>query len=568
MKLGFLFFITTLFCATLANPTVSTLNWGNGYDNTRYYPNMGFFNPNKLPRLGTKCVHNAGGSVSSVISYHQGIAYFPDMGQYLTAFEVDTCQVKWQVHLPTAVNFTSGGNGLVAASGAVSVNGPALSPDNDLLVIGDRNRGSLYAFRMSTGALVWQSLVDPHPFAMFTGSQTIFGNSIFAATSSFENGGNDCVFGSYCYFKGKIFRVNLFTGQVIWTFQTVPDNENPWALDQFSGGAGPWASSHSINTQERLIYVGTGNNYRVPDAVNNCTAKAIAEGNFSAIAACDHPENRANSILAIDIDTGALRWARKFPNTTGNRPDTYTIACGFDAVPSFYFPEFCPPFSGPDADFAHSPMRVKVRFNRTNVDALIVAQKSGMAYCFRESDGYVIWIKQIGPGGYAGGVHFGYGTDGERAYFGNVNSGYEPNLQRIGINWTLADGTVTAGGFWTALDVNTGEIVWQRAEPNGYRVYGPLTIFRKVLVGGSFQPDGHNLFFIDSSNGNILHTEFRLGAGFATVTPAGKYLITGVGYNAGYGQSNKVYVYEYSSSTISTYCFPLVATLLLALISF
>ena len=64
------------------------------------------------------------------------------------------------------------------------------------------------------------------------------------------------------------------------------------------------------------------------------------------------PDNHFESIVAMDLTTGAINWAaRRLPY------DAWNVGCGL-AVPGFVVPpnDNCPNPAGPDYDFAQGPM--------------------------------------------------------------------------------------------------------------------------------------------------------------------------------------------------------------------
>ena len=102
-------------------------------------------------------------------------------------------------------------------------------------------------------------------------------------------------------------------------------------------------------TAETLPFIGTGNNYSHP---TDPAYVACIDGGGTP-ATCSSPNNHVDSILALDLGTGAVKWATKLVTwnqygvTDGS--DDWNVAC------------FVPPFTnypsnpGPDYDFASAP---------------------------------------------------------------------------------------------------------------------------------------------------------------------------------------------------------------------
>ena len=186
--------------------------------------------------------------------------------------------------------------------------------------------------------------------------------------------------------------------------------------------------------------------------------------------------------------------------------------------------------------------------------------------------GELVWETKVGPGGILGGMQWGSANDGKTIYTASSNSNnasrdrikpfYPNDLQPlypgypIGAcdpshgpcafsgpgfpggtdNWTLVNpspdivpdgkstynegkGLQTTTGFWSALDVATGEILWQRVLPTDSRepidefderqnmpgtLHGSVTLANGVLFGGGTW-DGQGLMVgLDAATGKII----------------------------------------------------------------
>jgi outer membrane protein assembly factor BamB len=115
-------------------------------------------------------------------------------------------------------------------------------------------------------------------------------------------------------------KLNVRTGTTIWRTYTLPDNEGQ--LGGYSGAA-IWGSSPAIDVTRRLVFVGTGNLYTAPREVTQCQE---AQNNQTTKPAqpdqCIGPDIHFDSILAIDIDTGRIKWSRKLSGY-----DVFYFAC-------------------------------------------------------------------------------------------------------------------------------------------------------------------------------------------------------------------------------------------------
>ena len=292
-------------------------------------------------------------------------------------------------------------------------------------------------------------------------------------------------------------------------------------------GAAVWGSQFPVDYERNQIYIGTGNYYHVPDSVQQCLNETSNLTLYSD--PCNQPGAYGDAILALDMDTGLIRWSRILESV-----DAWTSAC---YEPPGQNPN-CPIRSGPDYDFGQAPILktdFKYKFGGAKRDQLFVGQKSGIAYGLDAETGTVTWTKQVSPGSYVGGLQFGSAADDQYLYVGNVNF--------YGLSYTLPDGSTTTKASWSALDLVTGDIKWTTIDPttnvNQTGAYLPLTVWDQlVLVQGGSIPIGLDapikgcLYGLDKKTGRVLYekciTNTPLGSGASV---AKNTIYVGVGYS-------------------------------------
>ncbi len=286
-----------------------------------------------------------------------------------------------------------------------------------LLYFGD-NVGNTYAVDAVTGEEAWARHVDAHPATTLTGPATLSGDTLFVPISSGEEGsaaipGYEC-----CTFRGSLLALDAHTGGELWRTYMVdepqPVGENESGTLQRGPSGVPIWSAPLADTERGLVYVATGNNY-------------------------SHPSSPlSGAIVALDMQTGAIRWA-----TQVTQDDVWNVACwgGADG-PN------CPNDAGPDYDFGAGPVLATGNDGKTY---LLAGQKSGIAYGFHPDSGELLWQTQVGRGGELGGVHFGIAAEGGRAYI-------PVNDAENGADY----GEPGKPGIY-ALDVATGDLLWSHA---------------------------------------------------------------------------------------------------------
>jgi len=328
-----------------------------------------------------------------------------------------------------------------------------------------------------------------------------------------------------CTARGSVVAVNAATGAIVWKTYTVPAG--------YSGG-GVWGSNFVVDASRGSVFASTGNNYSHPTAP--AYTSCIAGGGTPS--SCASPDNHVDSILALDMNTGAIKWAKKFVTwnqaalgvTDGS--DDWNVAC---FVPPF---TNCPSNPGPDYDFASAPNLITYGSGKTAKTILGAGQKSGIYFALDPDTGAELWHTQVGPGSSLGGMEWGSASDGKRIYVQIANFYGLPN----------AGGN---GGSWAALDPATGKILWQRADPNGSVALGPLAVADGVVYAPSMAglpATAPTMLALDAANGHTLWS-FAAGSSVnAGATIVDDVVYWGSGYAhlgiPGYTSNNKFYAFS------------------------
>ena len=279
------------------------------------------------------------------------------------------------------------------------------------LYLGDYN-ANVYALDAATGAELWRRDLDTHEGARITGAPVLHDGRLYVPVSSLEEVLAADPEYACCTFRGSLAALDAATGDLIWQTYTIPEppaprGRNPdGAFLMGPSGAAIW-SAPTIDEARGLVYAATGNAYTEP-------APATSD-----------------AILAVDMETGTVRWARQF-----TPDDAFIVGCS-GSNPN------CPDDAGPDFDFGASPVLVSMADGR---DLLVVGQKSGIGFGLDpDRDGAIVWQYQVGPGSALGGIEWGFAVDDDAAYF--ANSGFI---------------TPEPGGM-AAIRLRTGELIWYAA---------------------------------------------------------------------------------------------------------
>ena len=250
-------------------------------------------------------------------------------------------------------------------------------------------QGYVYSVDATTGTLIWSRKVEEHPLGRLTGSPVLYDGRLYVPTSSYEEGGRPPGY-PCCTFRGAVIALDASSGDVIWKTFTIPDP--PKLLRAYADGTELWGpsggaiwSAPTIDPRRGVLYVGVGNGYSGP------------------------PQPTTDAVVALDLTTGAMRWARQLPAT---RPDIFGCRPG---------EVNCGDRPGQDLDVGASPILVTIGpagAGGAGRALIVVGQKSGLAYALDPTNkGRIVWRYRAGGGSGLGGIQWGIAADDEQAYF-------------------------------------------------------------------------------------------------------------------------------------------------------
>jgi polyvinyl alcohol dehydrogenase (cytochrome) len=455
-------------CSALAESDSDSNNWpmmGRDLSNSRNQNTEHKISTANVSALASKWVFTSESDVSATPTMDDGFVYFPDWGGNLYAVQKSTGKLLWSHKVSEYDGY----------AGAVSRVSPAVHQDD--VIIGDiqnarlaHSGANVIAVNRQTGALHWITNVDRHPAAIITGSPVVLGDVVYVGVSSIEE--TLAVDAAYpcCTFRGSMVALDANTGRVLWQTYTVPDNHG--SPEGYSGGA-IWQPP-AIDSARGSLFTGTGNNYEVPQSVKTC----IAASEPAAQPACFDATDYFDTALSLDLRTGQVKWAKRLQGV-----DVWTVACIRNPNPVS-----CPLPSSPDFDIGGSG---------PNLLPGIVGfgQKSGIYWALNPESGDIVWSTVVGPGGTLGGIEWGSATDGRRIYVAITNNTH--------LTYPLIDGTTITWGAWSALDVATGKILWQTADPAQALDMGSVSVANGVVFAPSMSGNMHAL---EAASGKILWT--------------------------------------------------------------
>lgn len=490
---------------------------GQNLNNTRHQSKETIISPSNVANLSIKWIFTTGGDVSATPAVDENAVYVPDWGGNL--FKVDK-QSGAEIWSRRISDYTGIPNDLSRTTPAVY---------GTKLILGNQGGGAhVIAVDKDTGDLIWITKVDDHEASIITQSAIVYDDRVYVGISSFEF--ISAIDPEYpcCTFRGSVLALDSNNGEILWKTYMTP------STDKFPGysGVGVWGSTLVVDSERNLLYVPTGNNYTVPEEVLECVEEANNQGIDPRL--CNDPSNLFDAVVALDLDSGEIVWGQPMIPF-----DAWNFSCLVGGIN-------CQSSAGVDYDFGQGPILFSIKGSDGSfIDLLGAGQKSGQYWALNPDNGEVLWVTQVGPGGITGGHQWGSATDGERIYTAISNSGR--------VEWELMEngkgtGEFTRGGFWSALDPATGEILWQTPDPSGALDQGAVAIANGVVFAGSLapDPDDSTFFALDAASGNVLW-EFASGAS----VNSGAAIVEGIVYwGSGYSRlnyatgNNKLYAFE------------------------
>jgi polyvinyl alcohol dehydrogenase (cytochrome) len=308
----------------------------------------------------------------------------------------------------------------------------------------------------ATGKEIWTTSVALGTVSNATAAPALHGDRLYAPVSAGEinigaNPKYEC-----CRSHGGVVALDAATGAKLWEMHTMqaaaPTRVSRVGTQLWGPSGAPIWNTPAIDGKRGQLYIGTGENTSAPAT------------------------DTSDSVMAIALADGAVRW--KFQAT---RNDIFLTGCMTDASgPN------CPSKDAfqKDYDFGASIMLTK---RSDGSDIVLAGQKSGVLWALDPDTGRVLWSVDAGPGGPAGGIHWGLATDGKRVFAATNRAGAPGEDQK------REPGLV-------AVDIDTGKVVWsvhaapdcsgdrRTRIPSCDRAYGfsaaPLVVDGAVVQGG------------------------------------------------------------------------------------
>lgn len=436
--------------------------WGRDLDNSRFQPRPGpGLTAADVPRLKVKWSFGYRASyIYGQPTIVGGRLYASSSAGRVYSLDAKTGCTHWTFDAADAVR---------TAVSVIEVQGSRLAA-----VFGD-DSATVYALDANSGKLIWKRRLDRHPDARITGAPVFYEQRLYVPVSSLEELSAAAPSYECCKFRGSVASLDAHDGKVLWKTYIIDKRPRPYRKTESGGqlygpaGGSVW-SAPTLDPKRGVLYVGTGNSYT------------------------DVPTERTDSILALEMKTGAIRWANQL-----RAKDNYIVGCD---TPATAGKGGCPAALGPDVDFGTSPILRTLPDGR---QLLLTGEKSGQVYALDPSSGKQVWAAQVGTGSSLGGIEWGSAADQSQMYA------------------PVSDAATAKPGGLVALRIADGQKVWQTDPPPPSCSWGPrncltaqsqaVSAIPGVVFSGS--QDGH-LRAYASTDGKVIW-DFDTAQSFSTV---------------------------------------------------
>jgi alcohol dehydrogenase (cytochrome c) len=463
--------------------------------------------PSNAKALQVACVYQASdlGPFQPHPIVYRGVMYLTT--RYATmAIDAATCRERWRHSLvPPSGQPTSFGD---AIRTLFANRGSALK---DSKLVRGTPDGRLLALDANSGKVLWErTIADSSIAEVLTMPPLIFEDLVVIGPAVSEGG-----------VRGWVGAFRLTNGEPVWKTYTVPEPGEPgsetWEnAEAFKHGGGAVWTPFTFDPAGGLLFVAVGN--PAPDL-----APQVRPGD----------NLYTNSLLALDIRTGALRWHRQFvPNDyhdwdlthagplltvrIGGSRRELIVAAGKDGL-----------LRTVDRT-SHKVLRQVPVTTRSNVEAPIT--KEGIHAC----PGFLGGVQWNGPAYNPGtGLLYVPAVDWCATLKSADSVEYKPGEGYFGGEPTL-DSMTTGTGWLTAVDAATGQVRW-RYKSGAPMLAAVTTTSAGVLFTGETSGD---FLTLDAKNGRVLqrfYTGGPLAGGIVTYEAGGRqYVAAASGSLAGF----------------------------------
>jgi quinohemoprotein ethanol dehydrogenase len=345
-----------------ADKSTEWLTYGHTYSEQRY-STLKQIDTTNVSRLGLAWsfeVGDGGGNQEATPLFANGVLYGITNWSITFAVDARTGKEIWRYD-PKVVR-----GGVRLCCGVIS-RGIALYEGKVIVPVQD---GRLIALDAASGKLLWSVVAIPKENSQnysFTMAPRVYKGKVLIGTAGAE----------FVPFRGYLAAFDVNNGKELWRFYTVPGDpskpfENKWMEAaaktwagewwKFGGGGSIW-DGLAYDPDADLVYVGTGNGLPWPQEIRQGKGTPRLDNLY------------IDSILAIDLDKGQLKW--HYQCTPGDEWD-------YDAIQHL--------------------MLADIRINGRDRKVIMQVNKNGYFYVLDRISGEFISAEPVAPVSWASGI--------------------------------------------------------------------------------------------------------------------------------------------------------------------
>ena len=439
------FLFTMIGCDDPAPPTpgggdtmglgANWMSYGRDRDNSRHATD-GLINSGNVRDLRIKFDLTSGGSTSNAV-VEDGIIYWTDYNGQVHATREDGSEV-WRTQIPVEIT-------------------ASVTIDGNRLFFGD-STGVLHCLDKRNGAVIWTTELDSHPHAYIWGSPSVIDGIVIIGVGAdgTRSRGDALPWSVLEGLQGSVHGVDAATGKKIWRWTP---NVGPYGR-KFSDGNAVW-STCAIDPELGVCYIGTGNAWQQP------------------------PSPYTDALVALEVHTGALKWARSYT------PDDV--------------------WRSGDCDFCQKDSDVGAAPNLFAIDGrpvVGVPDKAGNYTVHDRVTGEIIWQRK-------------------NIRSPTVLGGFISSAAYADGKLFLAGNNLIFSSRMYALDARTGRTLWDVENGGTFTIAAPAVSGNVVFSGDA----NGEIKAYDVSNGNVLWTSQLPEGRGSDFTISGGMMIVGTGFH-------------------------------------
>ncbi|KAL0478102.1 spore coat protein A [Acrasis kona] len=215
---------------------------------------------------------------------NQYVTVQPERNGWLHALKTTDGTLLWSTKLTSFPQ---------SSKGAYCNSQPSCDRNCNTLIVCNQVSAQVFGINATNGQWIWTRALDTARSIISSSAEVHNGIAYVGLDLNEKNEPGNVPL------RGSIYALDVSNGEVIWKFQTVPNNHYGGAV----------RSSLVVDENLQTLFAFVGHNTIVPNRVLQCS-----DADISQAQSCQDPDNYAGSIIALDLYDGTLKWTRRVMN--------------------------------------------------------------------------------------------------------------------------------------------------------------------------------------------------------------------------------------------------------------